>query len=313
LSLGESKKFSIIATELDGDSLSVTAKGRNFNFSELGWTFNPKAGFKSISTDLTFNADCDALRKQNLIQQANVNQLLTADFTVTDVRCGIKQSRTYTMIFKINAEKNEPPKVSTSLATKTVEYNINPQGNNEVKFNVIAEDPNVSQTINLVGTPRGFDFKSADMAFDNKSGKGKLSSVFSWTPSCKSLDGKESKEYFIRFSSVDNSCFTNNNDSLTIKLVLLDKSLGNGDVKPYNVFTPNGDGVNDYFTLGVVPGDNCRRQFKKFEIFNRWGRLIYRTEDRNFRWDGNNNPEGEYMYSLVFSDDTFKGILKIMK
>ncbi len=73
-----------------------------------------------------------------------------------------------------------------------------------------------------------------------------------------------------------------------------------------NVFTPNGDGVNDFFfprgilTKGVVAF--------KMSIFNRWGQLIYETSKTEGQgWDGAMNgqpqPSGVYIYSI---DVTFK-------
>ncbi len=73
-----------------------------------------------------------------------------------------------------------------------------------------------------------------------------------------------------------------------------------------NVFSPNGDGVNDFFfprqilTRGVISF--------KMDIYNRWGQLIYETTNTDGRgWDGNFNdqkqPEGVYVYLI---DATFK-------
>ena len=68
-----------------------------------------------------------------------------------------------------------------------------------------------------------------------------------------------------------------------------------------NIFTPNGDGANDYF---------FPRQFLsssvvafKMDIYNRWGELIYSTTRTDGRgWDGafNNKPQpdGVYIYSI---------------
>jgi gliding motility-associated-like protein len=54
-----------------------------------------------------------------------------------------------------------------------------------------------------------------------------------------------------------------------------------------NVFTPNGDKQNDVFTFkmeNIVELD--------IQIFNRWGNLMYSTNDpENFEWDGR-SPEG---------------------
>ncbi len=55
-----------------------------------------------------------------------------------------------------------------------------------------------------------------------------------------------------------------------------------------NAFTPNNDGVNDYFTprnLGDYPGS-------EFEIYNRWGNRIFFSKgptDMDYRWDGKYN------------------------
>lgn len=55
-----------------------------------------------------------------------------------------------------------------------------------------------------------------------------------------------------------------------------------------NVFTPNGDGVNDrlLFTIEEATCFNIK-------IFNRWGVLIYESENMNAGWDGTNQNNGE--------------------
>lgn len=67
-----------------------------------------------------------------------------------------------------------------------------------------------------------------------------------------------------------------------------------------NVFTPNNDGVNDYFTLQTtsVSEITCT-------IFDRWGVKMYdvKSETGNISWDGKNLsgkevPEGTYFYIL---------------
>lgn len=50
-----------------------------------------------------------------------------------------------------------------------------------------------------------------------------------------------------------------------------------------NSFTPNNDGVNDDF--GVV-GEQIDATDFEFRIFDRWGNLIFFTNDPNERWDG---------------------------
>lgn len=62
-----------------------------------------------------------------------------------------------------------------------------------------------------------------------------------------------------------------------------------------NVFTPNGDGKNDYF---VVDPDNAQRLSWDLEIVNRWGRLVYKVSSYQNDWTGKDLPAGIYYYSL---------------
>ena len=73
-----------------------------------------------------------------------------------------------------------------------------------------------------------------------------------------------------------------------------------------NVFTPNGDGVNDYF----YPRQLLTRGLTSFNmnIYNRWGQLMYQTTSLDGRgWDGtfNQTPQPEAVYVYVI-DATFK-------
>ncbi len=50
-----------------------------------------------------------------------------------------------------------------------------------------------------------------------------------------------------------------------------------------NAFTPNGDGVNDYF---IPQSTNLDYSTFEFYVYDRWGELIYYTTDPNDPWDG---------------------------
>ena len=62
-----------------------------------------------------------------------------------------------------------------------------------------------------------------------------------------------------------------------------------------NVFTPNGDGMNDEFRVAY-------RSLAVFHIwvYNRWGKLVYESDDPSKGWDGTiggrNAAEGAYFY-----------------
>ncbi len=68
-----------------------------------------------------------------------------------------------------------------------------------------------------------------------------------------------------------------------------------------NVFTPNSDGVNDYFDPRMYFGKGLSSF--KMSIYNRWGQMIFETTNLEGRgWDGRFNneaqPEGVYIYTL---------------
>ena len=52
-----------------------------------------------------------------------------------------------------------------------------------------------------------------------------------------------------------------------------------------NAFTPNADGSNDVF----FPITQCAFEEYNLLIFNRWGRLIYKSTNQNEKWDGKQN------------------------
>jgi gliding motility-associated-like protein len=75
----------------------------------------------------------------------------------------------------------------------------------------------------------------------------------------------------------------------------------NHDIFIPNIFTPNGDGINDEITVST--GSSIRR-ILSFEIFDRWGNLVYEAKniqpnDPSISWDG--RFEGEKINPDVFA------------
>ncbi len=74
------------------------------------------------------------------------------------------------------------------------------------------------------------------------------------------------------------------------------------DVFVPNIFTPNSDGLNDRF----MTYSNCEFPRYRFSVFNRWGALVFRTEDQRTGWDGyfkgESAQEGVYVWMLEYND-----------
>lgn len=63
-----------------------------------------------------------------------------------------------------------------------------------------------------------------------------------------------------------------------------------------NVFTPNGDNLNDL----VVPGPYKFVQKVDMKIYNRWGTLVFKTENPDIEWDGRYMENGKVMSPGVY-------------
>ena len=67
-----------------------------------------------------------------------------------------------------------------------------------------------------------------------------------------------------------------------------------------NVFTPNDDGINEFFTP-VFP---CEDADFNLKITNRWGEVVYDSGETNRGWNGGINgyfvPDGVYIYEVAY-------------
>ncbi|MEM1120767.1 MAG: choice-of-anchor L domain-containing protein [Bacteroidota bacterium] len=65
----------------------------------------------------------------------------------------------------------------------------------------------------------------------------------------------------------------------------LDPSCLASEVYIPNVFSPNGDGINDFFEI-FFPDKSILPQVKMVQIMDRWGNRVFATENDLPRWDG---------------------------
>jgi gliding motility-associated-like protein len=72
----------------------------------------------------------------------------------------------------------------------------------------------------------------------------------------------------------------------------------NGEITLPNVFTPNGDGVNDRFLpLEDYPGQG------RLTVLNRWGQEVFTTASVTSGWSGADAPDGTYFWTLEALED----------
>jgi len=80
-----------------------------------------------------------------------------------------------------------------------------------------------------------------------------------------------------------------------------------------NAFTPNGDGINDYFVVQSI--NDCVPY--EMSIYNRWGQMIFYTDSFPLIWDGTFNgdpvPTGSYVYLIRGGNFNKTGIITVIR
>ncbi len=120
----------------------------------------------------------------------------------------------------------------------------------------------------------------------------------------------------------DDRCYAEKGDTLTLTILVKDVDGSDDDFVPPNVFTPNGDDKNPFFAMvkedrvtgeliDILPKDNCMGEFVNVKIYNRWGKRVYESAKRDFRWYGTDMPAGVYYYLITYSNKLYKGIVTI--
>jgi len=81
-----------------------------------------------------------------------------------------------------------------------------------------------------------------------------------------------------------------------------------------NVFTPNQDGENDVMDINI---QGNIQECLVFEVFNRWGQVMFNSTGNNTRWDGRTNAgkmvnPGVYFYVIELNGQVFKGDIQVL-
>jgi gliding motility-associated-like protein len=78
-----------------------------------------------------------------------------------------------------------------------------------------------------------------------------------------------------------------------------------------NVFTPNGDGVNDNYEIPYL----YRYISSELIVYNRYGERVFSEKNYSGGWDGGKLPDGVYFYILkcqgYWKEDIFRGSVSI--
>jgi gliding motility-associated-like protein len=129
-----------------------------------------------------------------------------------------------------------------------------------------------------------------------------------------SYDEDRITTYIFRYEGLETtSCPTAAEVAITINNECVVLACGSDDVVISKAVTPNGDGVNDFFTVtGIEP---CGFVVE-LQIFNRWGAKIYDNSNYQNDWNGSSSsgsfgnastvPTGTYYYIINLRNSGLK-------
>ena len=92
---------------------------------------------------------------------------------------------------------------------------------------------------------------------------------------------------------VGNGCAA---DTVTTELIQI--PLINEETLP-NIFTPDGNDINDVYTVGSLFEYSAKFNVK---VFNRWGNKVFETEDKEINWAPKNISDGVYFMTILYVD-----------
>ncbi|OCX51008.1 hypothetical protein BEL04_20020 [Mucilaginibacter sp. PPCGB 2223] len=152
-----------------------------------------------------------------------------------------------------------------------------------------------------------FDLNTLEIVTQPKNGTVKINSdgTITYTPN-PGYNGPDQFTYRVK----DKFGFISN-----VATVIITQPLAPGALKIPNLFTPNGDGINDVFEIRGL--DKFAQ--KDLSIVNRWGNEVYHSTNYQNTWTGDGLNEGTYYYTLkvrrTAASDTevYKGYVTLMR
>jgi gliding motility-associated-like protein len=283
-------------------SFVVYAKEQSNNFIKLGLANGLQAGMQfkdttgkdSIASTFRWIPGCEKA----------ITRFHEVSFAAFETICGIPVSDELKVLIEvIDTTFNPKPIAKTTLVTENISSNpkfqeITILSEDSITFDVIGRDVEGS-LLTLQARGVGFDLEDVGMFFRRATGIDSVSSPFRWKVNCSHFKRKEG--FLVRFFVSETVCITTQQDIFEVKIHVKDTNLVN--FRPANIITPNGDGQNEQFAVADQLDDrDCNYIFADIQIYNRWGKLVYESKDKNFNWNAANLTNGTYFYLINFEN-----------
>jgi hypothetical protein len=310
---GQTLAFDLVATDADSDPILFTLAGSaGFAPDALGATLVPQAQTgPTRRARFTWPVDCRAIADPPGL----VRQLV---FTATSTTpCGERLTSAPLSIPVIVDYTNTPPVLATTLPPASPPPAEPPLIRLPLGKPYTATLTGLdadADVLTLSAAGQGFDLASAGMRFTTvASPAGQAKGTFEWVPGCDAasvLQGK-AQTLTVTFQLQEATCRAQP-QTRTVRFAVVDPDTL--AFLPPNIILPTSPNqANRVFTMSSLPPDFCDARFAGIRIFSRWGRQVYESGERTFRWSGD-NVAGTYYYVLTFTTGRrYKGWVEVVQ
>jgi len=235
-------------------------------------------------------------------------------FYSKDISCFAFHTSILEVEINLKMPTNNPPSITEmtdnsalldSAYSDTIKLKYTAEVGKEICYPISTKDEDVYNGISDYLSLQFVSFKNEDNLnvqeynFTNTAYFTQVNSDLCWKPTCIDM---EHTPFTVTFLAFDNAC-KSDSAILQIEFEIIEPTEFEIDSSIHNVFTPNGDGVNDYFEIKDVELNYCFDTEFSVQIFTRWGKKVFEDNKVSFQWDGkmkNGVPcaDGVYFYNI---------------
>lgn len=327
LNEGQSGSWPFTAKDDDGDDILFSVLPDGFAMAKAGLTVQDNLSPGLVTGSIDWNAFC---KIHDFTKQTDfVVRLVVDDQDV----CNVVHYDTALFKFKVILPNSNPVlTIYNADKTKDVTNSSIAMNPGHLALDLVGVDqeafPTDTLKLSLLGatgniSPVNYTFASARGI--NKT----IESLFSWDTDCSIYkDGNYDNHYQFKFVFSNYHCLMPKSDTAFVNVDVKDIESDPNFVPP-NVITANGDDCNDFFAIDgfegapdcngevrtipfTAPLDNCANHFELVRIYNRWGKQVFQSTDRRFRWYAASESAGVYYYFIKFTMAEYKSSITVI-
>ena len=288
--------FSILAEDVDPDDIDVYIKNTSYDFFAHGATFRTIADMQNaIRSNFCWTPTCSDF---------NNNDSIYIDFLVRDHKCENEKFDSIRVYFRFNFPPNAFPIL---LKPDSTDYQLSAGYSRQI--DVSATDADIEDLMLLSAKPLFNSNINLRIEMNNVQGNSAIATVLNVYPDC-GLKGNI--DYPVELTLLSTK-YCDRYDTITrvvnfrvVPMLDIEKPL------VPDVFSPNGDGINDEYKIYLAQRTICPDDFE-FIVFDRWGQKIFVTTDPEFIWHGEGCTAGAYVYYMKLGDSNYSGFIALVK